>query len=115
MGSDPHPGSGRDHHGPCPQGFTLTTYFVVVEWAALIFAVAAVFVLRRKMAEAARPFRTPAYPWVPLCFVLGTVVGVSAIVWGEIQVGNFSPIYGQGIAAAGFPVHHLWKQLQRSP
>jgi APA family basic amino acid/polyamine antiporter len=93
---------------------TLTTYFVVVEWAALIFAVGAVFVLRRKMAEAPRPFRTPAYPWVPLCFVLGTVVGVSAIVWGQIQVGNLSPIYGLVIAAAGFPVHHLWKRLQRS-
>src|SRR5690348_3221337 len=48
---------------------TLTTYFVVVEWAALIFAVSAVFVLRRKMPDAPRPFRTPAYPWVPLVFV----------------------------------------------
>jgi basic amino acid/polyamine antiporter, APA family len=94
---------------------TLTTYFVVVEWAALIFAVGAVFVLRRKLAAAPRPFRTPVYPWVPLVFVLGTVVGVSAIVWGQIQVGNFSPIYGLGIAAAGFPVHHLWKGLQRIP
>ena len=93
----------------------LTTYFVVVEWAALIFAVAAVFVLRRKMAEAPRPYRTPGYPWVPLFFVIGTIVGVSAIVWGQIQVGNFSPIYGLGIAAAGFPVHHLWKRLKRSP
>ena len=94
---------------------TLTTYFVVVEWAALIFAVAAVFVLRRKMADAPRPFRTPAYPWVPLGFVLGTVVGVSAIVWGQVQVGNFSPIYGLAIAAAGFPVHYLWTRLKRSP
>ena len=94
---------------------TLTTYFVVVEWAALIFAVAAVFVLRRNMAVAPRPFKTPAYPWVPLLFVVGTVVGVSAIVWGEIQVGNFSPIYGLAIAAAGFPVHHLWKRLERRP
>ena len=93
---------------------TLTTYFVVVEWAALIFAVGAVFVLRRKMPEAPRPFRTPGYPWVPLLFVLGAVVGVSAIVWGEIQVGNFSPIYGLLIAAAGFPVHHLWKRMKRS-
>lgn len=93
---------------------TLTTYFVVVEWAALIFAVAAVFVLRRKLAEAPRPFRTPAYPLVPLFFVVGTVVGLSAIVWGEVQVGNFSPIYGLAIAAAGFPVHHLWKRLQKS-
>src|SRR2546430_14643119 len=37
------------------------------------FAVGAVFVLRRKMAERPRPFRTPGYPWVPLCFVCGTV------------------------------------------
>jgi amino acid transporter len=94
---------------------TLTTYFVVVEWAALIFAVGAVFVLRRKMATALRPYHTPGYPWVPLFFVFGTVVGVSAIVWGEIQVGNFSPIYGLAIALAGFPVHHLWKRLKRTP
>jgi basic amino acid/polyamine antiporter, APA family len=93
---------------------TLTTYFVVVEWGALIFAVAAVFVLRGKMATAPRPFKTPAYPLVPLFFVAGTIVGLSAIVWGEIQVGNFSPIYGLAIAVAGFPVHHLWKRLQRS-
>jgi len=89
---------------------TLTTYFVVVEWAALIFAVAAVFVLRRTMADAARPFRTPGYPWVPLCFVLGTVIGVTAIVWGEIRAGNYSPVYGLCIAAAGFPVHHVWNR-----
>jgi len=89
---------------------TLTTYFVVVQWAALIIALGAVFVLRRKMANAHRPFRTPGYPWVPLCFVLGTLVGVSAIVWGEFDAGNYSPVYGLCIAAAGFPVHYLWKR-----
>jgi amino acid transporter len=88
----------------------LTTYFVVVEWAALIVAVAAVFVLRRTMPDAPRSFRTPGYPWVPICFVLGTVIGVTAIVWGEIQAGNYSPMYGLCIAAAGFPVHHVWKR-----
>ena len=93
---------------------TLITYFVVIEWGALLFAVAAVFVLRRKMAAAARPFRTPLYPWVPLVFLTGTVVGLSAIIWGQIQVRNFSPIYGLIIAAAGFPVHQLWKRLTRS-
>ena len=93
---------------------TLTTYFVVIEWAALIFAVGSVFVLRRKLPEAARPFRTPAYPLTPLLFVIGTVVGLSAIVWGQVQVRNFSPIYGLLIAAAGFPVYHLWKRLERS-
>lgn len=93
----------------------LITYFVVIEWSALIFAVGALFVLRRKMPEATRPFRTPAYPWVPLLFVIGTLVGLSAIVWGQIRVGNFAPIYGLGIAAAGFPVHYLWKRLAGPP
>ena len=92
---------------------TLTTYFVVVEWAALIFAVGAVLVLRRKMPDAPRPFRTPVYPVVPVLFVLGTLVGLSAIVWGQIKVGNYSPIYGLLIAAAGFPVHHLWQRMKR--
>ena len=87
---------------------TLTTYFVVVEWTALIAAVAAVFVLRRKMPNAPRPFVTPLYPWVPLFFLVGTALGLSAIVWGEISVGNYSPVYGLGIAAAGFPVYQLW-------
>src|SRR2546430_12627840 len=68
-----------------PPRSTLFPYTTLFRSAALIFAVAAVFVLRRKMAERPRPFRTPAYPWAPLCFVLGTVVGLSAIVWGEIQ------------------------------
>src|SRR5215510_8363239 len=93
---------------------TLTTYFVVVEWAALIFAVAAVVVLRRKMADVPRPYRTPGYPWLPFIFVSGTVVGLSAIVWGALQAGNVSPIYGLGIAVAGFPVYYLWKRVQRS-
>jgi APA family basic amino acid/polyamine antiporter len=92
---------------------TLTTYFVVVEWTALIGAVAAVFVLRRTMPEAPRPYSTPGFPWVPLVFVIGTLIGLAAIVWGEIEVGNYSPVYGLAIAAAGFPVYHLWKRLAK--
>lgn len=93
---------------------TLTTYFVVVEWAALVFAVGAVFVLRRKMPDAPRAYRTPGYPLVPLLFVIGTIAGLTAIVWGQINVGNYSPIYGLGIAAAGLPIYHLWQRLKRS-
>ncbi len=93
---------------------TLITYFVVVEWAALIFAVAAVFVLRRKMPQATRPYRTPGYPVVPALFIAGTIIGLTAIVWGQVNVGNYSPIYGLLIAAAGFPMYHLWQRLERS-
>jgi basic amino acid/polyamine antiporter, APA family len=90
----------------------LTTYFVVVEWFALLFAVGAVIVLRRRRPQAPRPFRTPGYPFVPLVFLAGTLVGLVAIVWGEIDQAtpNYAPVFGLLLAAAGFPVYHAWKR-----
>jgi APA family basic amino acid/polyamine antiporter len=95
----------------------LTTYFVVVEWSALLFAVGAVLVLRRQAPDAPRPFRTPAYPWVPLLFLAGTSAGLVAIVWGEVDqvVPNYSPLWGLFIAAAGFPAYALWRRLSGAP
>jgi amino acid transporter len=91
----------------------LTTYFVVVEWCALLFAVAAVVVLRWRLPHAPRPFRTPGYPWVPLLFLAATSVGLVAIVRAELAraVPNYSPVMGLLIAAAGFPVYYVWRRL----
>lgn len=101
----------------------LTTYFVVVEWSALLFTVGAVFVLRRRLPDLPRPFRTPGYPWIPLLFILGTMAGLSAIVWTELRktdvIGgivvpapNYSPLYGLLIALAGFPVFWMWRRFR---
>jgi basic amino acid/polyamine antiporter, APA family len=91
----------------------LTTYFVVVEWSALLFAVAAVLVLRARRPDAPRPFRTPGYPWVPLVFLVGTLAGLLAIVRGEIDrpIPNYAPLWGLALAGAGFPVYRLWRAL----
>ncbi len=91
----------------------LTSYFVVVEWFGLLFSVGAVMVLRRKMADAPRPFRTPLYPFVPLVFLLGTIAGLFAIVWGEWRDGNYSPVFGLVFAALGFPCYRLWKRRRQ--
>lgn len=88
----------------------LTTYFVVVEWFALLFAVGAVFVFRKKDPRP-RPFSVPLYPWVPLVFIVGTTAGLAAIVWGEWKDGNRSPVWGLLIALAGFPVYWAWRRL----
>jgi APA family basic amino acid/polyamine antiporter len=93
----------------------LTTYFVVVEWLALIVGVGSVFVLRRRMPAAPRPFRVPLYPVVPLVFVVGTLVGLATIVWGEWSDGNRSPVVGLAIAAAGFPVYAVYRRMARVP
>jgi basic amino acid/polyamine antiporter, APA family len=93
----------------------LTTYYVVVEWAALLFSVGAVFVLRRSMPDALRPFRTPGYPVVPAVFLIGTFLGLVAIVWGEVDQAtpNYSPIWGLVVSLAGFPAYFLWHARKR--
>jgi amino acid transporter len=93
----------------------LTTYYVVVEWAALLFSVGAVFVLRRSMPHALRPFRTPGYPVVPAFFLIGTFLGLAAIVGGEVDqtTPNYSPIWGLVASLAGFPAYFLWRARGR--
>src|SRR5882672_203400 len=99
-----------------PQGLfdKLTTYFVVVEWFALLFTVGAVMILRRKQPYAERPFRTPMYPLVPLTFLGGTAAGLGAIVWGEWIAGNRSPVYGLLLSALGFPVYWAWRSEEHT-
>jgi APA family basic amino acid/polyamine antiporter len=100
------------HKDPNTMFDKLTTYFVVVEWSALLFTVAAVFVLRRKMPDAVRPYRTPLYPWVPLVFLVGASLGLAAIVWGSTSKGDWSPVTGLLISLAGFPVFWIWRRLR---
>jgi APA family basic amino acid/polyamine antiporter len=91
----------------------LTTYFVVVEWLALLFAIAAVFVLRRKMPDAPRPYRTPGYPWVPLIFVAGTFLSLGVINLNAWREKDYSPAVGLAIVLAGFPVYWIWRRSSR--
>jgi amino acid transporter len=92
----------------------LTTYFVLVEWTALVFAIAAVFVLRRTMPDAPRPYRTPGYPFVPLVFVLVVGMFLLGIAWSNAARGDWAPILGLLVSAAGFPAFVLWRGLFRS-
>jgi APA family basic amino acid/polyamine antiporter len=92
----------------------LSTYFVLVEWTALVFAIGAIFVLRRTMPEAHRPYRTPGYPWVPLVFVLVVSSFLVGIALSNAARGDWAPVLGLLISLAGFPAFALWRGRRRS-
>ena len=100
----------RDPAKPLRLFDRLTAYFVMVEWLALLFAIGAVFVLRRKMPDAPRPYRTPLFPLVPAVFLAGTIAGLAAVLWSSCSKGDYAPLVGLGIVAAGFPVYALWRR-----
>ena len=92
----------------------ITSYFVVVEWSALIFTIAAVYVLRKKLPNEPRPYHVPGYPWIPLIFVVGTSLGLTAIVLSRIKLNDdYDPLFGLIIAALGFPIYYIWQAIRR--
>lgn len=101
----------RDQAHPTRLFDRLTAYFVIVEWLALLGAIASIFVLRRKRADAPRPYRVPMYPLIPLVFIVGTSAGLGAVLWSTCSRGDFAPLGGLLVVAAGFPVYHLWRRL----
>jgi basic amino acid/polyamine antiporter, APA family len=82
----------------------LISYVVFTDWIFYAMAGASIFILRAKQPNAARPFRTPGYPWVPLFFVivaawfvLNTLITRPEQAWAGI-----------GFLALGVPVYYLW-------
>ena len=63
------------------------------------------FIFRRRHPEAARPYRTIGYPFVPLIFLVASV-GMLANALVEQPV---STLIGFGLILAGVPVYYIWQ------
>jgi APA family basic amino acid/polyamine antiporter len=84
----------------------LTTYSIFALWVFFGITAASVFVLRRKMPDAPRPYRTLGYPVVPFVFIL-----VAA--WLVINTIMTSPVEsaaGLALIALGVPVYLYFRR-----
>ena len=82
------------------------TGFAVVLFSGV--AVSAVFVLRRRHPDAARPFSAWGYPWAPAVFIAAS----AAMAVNEIWRSPRTAIAGLAVMAAGLPVY--WWMRRRS-
>jgi basic amino acid/polyamine antiporter, APA family len=79
------------------------TGFAVVLFAGI--AVSAVFVLRRRMPDAPRPFRALGYPWAPAIFVIASAAMVVNEIWRNPQPA----LAGLALILAGIPIYFLMR------
>ncbi|MDQ3906766.1 MAG: amino acid permease [Acidobacteriota bacterium] len=87
----------------------ITTYTIFALWVFFGVTASTVFVLRRKMPDADRPYRTLGYPVVPLAFIL-----VAAwLVINTIQTSPAESALGLALIALGLPVYFYFKLKRR--
>lgn len=87
----------------------ITTYTIFALWVFFGVTASTVFVLRRRMPDADRPYRTLGYPAVPLVFML-----VAAwLVINTIQTSPVESALGLALIALGLPVYFYFKLKRR--
>ncbi len=84
----------------------LLTYVVFIGWLFYALAAASVFVYRKRLPDAARPYRVPAYPWTPAIFI----VAAMALVANTIASQPMRAAIGLGIVFLGAPAYLFWRR-----
>jgi basic amino acid/polyamine antiporter, APA family len=83
---------------------TLTDYVIFGSWIFYAAATASVFVFRRKMPDAERPYRTFGYPIVPMLFLL--VAGF--LLLNTLYNDPKQSFIGLGLIVLGLPVYYYF-------
>jgi len=96
----------------CLSGTYQSLYEYMVFALLLFFAATglAIFVLRRRAPEAARPYRTWGYPIVPAVFIVMCL----AVFASRVALQPLKSLIGAGLLAAGAPVYLIWRS-RRGP
>lgn len=83
----------------------ITNYAVFSMWIFYILTTSAVFILRKKMPDTPRPYKTLGYPVTPLIFIL---VGVWLLI-NTLQTSPFEAIVGLILISLGIPVYFYFR------
>jgi len=92
--------------GKYDQLFTYVMFMMVLSY---VLTVGALFVLRRKMPDAPRPYRCAGYPWLPALYILfGAAWAINAV-----KEKPWEALAGIGIVAAGAPLYLYWRRRKK--
>jgi APA family basic amino acid/polyamine antiporter len=84
----------------------LLTYVVFVGWLFYALAAGSVFVYRKRLPNAARPYKVPGYPWTPGLFI----VAAGALAANTIVSQPMRAAIGLGIVFLGAPAYLFWRR-----
>jgi APA family basic amino acid/polyamine antiporter len=88
---------------------TLTDSVIFASWLFYGLTTASLFVFRKRMPDAPRPYRAFGYPVIPLIFVLAT----AALLINTFIAAPRQALLGVAVLAAGLPFYWYWSHQSR--
>jgi len=99
----------------------LADMFVFVTWVAYLFGAIGIFILRKKMPDAARPYKVWGYPVVPILFIVFSAFYLIVTIWNDVHnyISGKTPVInsllGLAITLMGIPFYYYYrKKYKRS-
>jgi APA family basic amino acid/polyamine antiporter len=88
---------------------TLTDYVIFAAWIFYGLNTASVFIFRKKLPDAPRPYRTFGYPFVPAIFLIVTIWLIAS----TIATAPLRSVIGLAFIALGIPLYSYWAQKKK--
>ena len=83
----------------------LFTYVIFGYWIFMGLTVAGVIILRKKMPDLPRPYKTWGYPVTPILFIVSAIF----LTLNSLVRTFWNSFAGLGVIAIGIPVYFFWK------
>jgi len=103
---------------------TLTDTLIFVTWVFYAAGAYGVFVLRRKLPEAPRPYRVPGYPIVPIVFILFATLFLALTAYNDftlyretVAAGKpaiINSVFGTALVLIGTPIYFVFRARNRA-
>jgi len=87
---------------------TLTDYAIFALWIFYGLTIASVFVFRRRLPDAERPYRTWGYPVVPVVFLIVT----AWLIVNTLMTAPVQSLIGLALIVLGLPVYWYWSRAE---
>ena len=83
----------------------LITYIIFASWIFYAMSAGAVIILRNKLPDLKRPYKTPLYPWIPIIFIFFAVF----LTINTILEAPRDASIGSVLILTGLPFYKYWK------
>ncbi len=87
----------------------LTDCLLFASWIFYGLVTSSVFVLRRKMPNAPRPYKTFGYPLIPIVFVIVAI----ALIFNTLYQRPVESVVGLGLIVIGLPLYYYFRARQK--